>query len=154
MEFGEFAQAESAVTIPKNRLAIDLERLAADVPAFELGAPHAGADTFDDQVAFEFGDRADDHDDGSAQRSAGVDIFAEADELDAEMTQFIEHFQIVLNRAGDAITGPDQDDIELAPASVGQKLVQSGPLRLGAADAVGVLMDDLEAALLSEGRRS
>ena len=111
------------VTITKNRLAIDVEGLATDVPAFEFGTAHPGADALDDQVAFEFCDRADDHDDGSAECSAGVDIFAERDELDAEATQFIEDFQIVSNRAGDAIARPDYDDVELAAASVSQKLI-------------------------------
>ena len=54
------------------------ERAAADVLAFEAGAPHAGADPLDYQVAFEFGDGADDDDDGATQRAAGVDIFPEA----------------------------------------------------------------------------
>jgi hypothetical protein len=54
------------------------------VPAFETSTPHAGADSFDDQVAFELGDGSDDHDDGAAQRAARVDIFAEADELDVD----------------------------------------------------------------------
>ena len=115
-----------AVTIPKNRLAIDVERLAADMPAFEFGTAHPGADAFDDQ------DRS-----SSAiapmittmarpSASAGIDIFAERDELDAEVTQFIEDFQIVSNRAGDAIARPDDNDIELAAASVGQELIEPG----------------------------
>jgi hypothetical protein len=40
--------------------AIDLARSASDLAAFEAGAPHAGAHPFDNQVAFEFGDGADD----------------------------------------------------------------------------------------------
>ena len=54
------------------------------------------------------------------------------------------------NRAGDAIARPDDNDIELAAASVDQELIQAGPLRPGAADAVSVFVDDLEAALLSK----
>ena len=49
--------------------------------AFKARAPHAGAHSLDDQVAFEFGDGADDHDESAAQRATGVDIFPEADEL-------------------------------------------------------------------------
>lgn len=41
------------------------ERSASDVCAFEPCAPHAGAHTFDDQVAFEFRHRVDDARDGS-----------------------------------------------------------------------------------------
>ena len=36
VEFGELAQAHPAVTITKNRLAIDVERLAADVASFSV----------------------------------------------------------------------------------------------------------------------
>ena len=35
---------------------IENQRVTADVPAFEPGAPHAGADALDDKVALEFGD--------------------------------------------------------------------------------------------------
>ena len=150
MELGEFAQAHPAATIMKNRLAIDVEGLAADVPAFEFRPTHAGSDAFDYQRSFQLGDCADDHDDGSAECATGIDIFAERNELDAEPTQFIEDFQIVSNRAGDAIARPDDNDIELAAASVDQELIQAGPLRPGAADAVSVFVDDLEAALLSK----
>ena len=130
MEFGELAQAHPAVTITKNRLAIDVEGLATDVPAFEFRPTHAGSDAFDDQRSFQFGDRTDDHDDGSAECSAGIDIFAERNELDAQATQFIEDFQIVSNRAGDAIARPDDNDIELAAASVDQELIEPGRLAL------------------------
>ena len=126
MKLGEFAQAHSAVTIPKNRLAIDLERLAADMASFEFRAAHAGSDTFDDQRPFQFGDRADDDDDGTAQRSASIEVFAEADELDAKVIQLVEHFEIVPNGAGDAIARPYQDYIELAPTSIGHELVEPG----------------------------
>jgi hypothetical protein len=54
--------------------------IAADVLAFETGAPHAGAHPFDDEVALQLSDGADDNHDGPAQRAAGVDLFAETDE--------------------------------------------------------------------------
>ena len=150
MELGEFAQAHPAATIMKNRLAIDVEGLATDVPAFEFRPTHTGSDAFDYQRSFQFGDRADDHDDGSAECSAGIEVFAEADELDAEATQFIENFQVVPDGASDSVTGPDYDNFELAAPSVSQKLIQPGPLRLGAADFVGVLVNDLKAPLLRQ----
>ena len=83
VSFGDLAQALSALAIAKDGFTIEIERPAADVTSFEPGAPHAGAHPLDDQVAFEFGDGADDDDDGPAQRAAGVDLLAEADELDA-----------------------------------------------------------------------
>ena len=109
----DLGQAHAAVTITENGGAIDVEWGAADVAAFELGAAHAGPDPLDDQVAFQLGDGADDDDDGAAQRAAGVDVLAEADELDVEVVQFVEHFQEVTHGAGHAIAGPDQHDVEL-----------------------------------------
>lgn len=72
------------VPVTADGLVIEHQRIApdADVPAFKTSAPHAGPDTLDDQVAFEFGDGADDHNDGAAQGTARVDLLAEADELD------------------------------------------------------------------------
>ena len=107
MHFRQFVQAHAAGTVSQDRFAIDLERGTADPPALEPGSPHAGTDTFHDQVALELGDGTDDDHDRPAQRTAGVDIFPEADELDADTVQLVEHFEIVSNRAGDAIAGPD-----------------------------------------------
>ena len=151
MELGELSQAEAAIVITEDRLAIDVEGLAADVPTFEPGATHAGSDTLDDQRPFEFCDRTiDDHDDGSAECATGIDIFAERNELDAQATQFIEHFEIVPNRAGDTIARPYDNYIELAATSVDHELVEPGTAGFGTADAVSVFVDDLEAALLSK----
>ena len=76
---------------------VQYQRLAADVLTFETSAPHAGAHPFDDQAAFEFGDGADDDDDGAAQRAAGVDVFPEADVLDAYPIQLVQHIEEVLH---------------------------------------------------------
>ena len=84
---------------------VKLKRFSPDVTAFEPGPPHAGADPLDNQVALELGDGSDDDHHGSAQRPARVDLFAEADELDVQPVQFIEHFEEVLYRASDAIRG-------------------------------------------------
>ncbi len=127
--------------------AVEVERLASDVPAFELGAAHAGAHPLDDQVALQFGDRADDHHDGAAQRAARVDLLAEADELDVEPVQLVEHFEEVLHGPGDPVRSPDQHDVEAAAAGIVHQLIQTGPAGLGAADPIGVLLDDLIAAL-------
>ena len=107
MHFRQFVQAHTAGTVSQDRFAIDFERGTADAPAFQPGTPHAGTDTFDDQVALELGDGTDDDDDRPAKRTAGIDIFSEADELNAETIQLVEHFEIMSNRAGDAIAGPD-----------------------------------------------
>lgn len=86
---------------------IDLQRRSAHGTSFEAGAAHAGAHPLDDQVAFELGDCSYDHDGGAAQRSASVDLLAEAQELDVEPVQLVEHFEEVPGGPGDAIAGPD-----------------------------------------------
>ena len=83
MGLGHLGQAHAGSAIANDAGTVDLERPAADVAAFEPGPAHAGPDPLDDQVAFELGDGADDDHHGAAQRSAGVDVLAEADELDA-----------------------------------------------------------------------
>ena len=103
MRLGDLAQAVAAAAIPHDRRAVEFECWAADVTPFELGAPHAGADALDDQVAFELRDGADDDDDGSAQRAARIDLFAEAYELDSQMVEFIQNLQEVDYRPGDAV---------------------------------------------------
>lgn len=92
VRLGNLAEALPMLTIAKYGFAVEIERPAADVAAFEACAPHSRANAFDDQVAFQLGDGADDHDDGSAQRSSGIDALPEADEL------------VVLRLAGQHIT--------------------------------------------------
>ena len=82
MAFGDLAEALALAAVSLDCGVVQYQRIAADVLAFEPGAPHAGAHPLDDQVAFQFGDGADDDHDGPAQRAAGIDIFPEADVLD------------------------------------------------------------------------
>ena len=143
----DLTEALSMLTVSTDRFAIEAERGSSDVPAFEAGAPHAGTDSLDDQVAFELGDRSDDHDDGAAQWAARVDLLAEADELDVEPVEFVEHFEEVPRRAGDAIACPDQHDVELAAACIPHQIIEARPACLHAGDLVSDLPDDLIAAL-------
>ena len=83
-----------------------------------------------------------------SKRATGVKIFPERHELDAQMVQRVEHFQKVPNAAGETIGSPHQHDIKLAALGSGKHLVERGTLRLRAADLVGVLVNDLEPALL------
>ena len=101
--------------------------MVADVPAFEASAPHAGAHPFDDEVALKLCDGADDDHDGSAQRSAGVDLLAETDELDAYPVQVVEHIEEVTSGACDAIARPDQHDAEAAAAGSSHHLIETRP---------------------------
>ena len=74
MGFGHFGQSHARSAVANDAGAVDLERPAADVLAFERGPAHAGMNSLDDQVAFEFGDRTDDDHHGSTEPSAGVDV--------------------------------------------------------------------------------
>lgn len=76
------------------------------MPAFQSGSTHAGTNTFNDQVAFELRDGADDHHDGPAQGAGRIDRLAEADELDVEVVELVQHFEQVLGGACDPIARP------------------------------------------------
>ena len=76
-------------------------------------------------------------------------VLAEADELDSDPIEFVEHLEEVPGRPSDAVARPDQDDIEPAAAGIRHHLVQTGPAGLRTADPVGVLLHDLIAALSS-----
>ena len=71
--FGQLAETLTQLAIPQDGVSIERQWLPSDVPAFEFGAAHPGPHPLDDQVALEFGDGSDDHDNSSAQRPAGVD---------------------------------------------------------------------------------
>jgi hypothetical protein len=63
---GDLPQTLSMLAIANDCSVVEIESPASDVPAFEAGAPHPGADPLDDQVALEFSDGADDYDDSAA----------------------------------------------------------------------------------------
>ena len=96
MPFCDLPDALATLTVLLDSSVVQYQRSSADALAFEPCAPHAGAHSFDDQRAFELSDGADDDHDGPAQRAAGVDIFAEADELDSDPVEFVEHIEEVL----------------------------------------------------------
>ena len=98
MAFRDLSQALASAAVFLDSGTVQYERLAADVLTFETSAPHAGAHPFDDQTAFKLSDGADDHDDGAAQRAAGVDVFPEADVLDTDPIQLVEHIEEVFDR--------------------------------------------------------
>ena len=89
MDLGQFTQAEAMGTIPQQSLMIEVEPWPADMLAFELGPSHTGRSALLDalyyKVALELGDGAHDDDNSTAQRTAGIDVFPEADELDVQM---------------------------------------------------------------------
>src|SRR5271155_5111052 len=87
---GQLAQTLALLAIPPDSSTIEFEGLAPDVAALELCSAHAGAHPLDDQVALQFRDRSDDDHHRPTQRTAGIDLFAEAYELDVEPVQVVE----------------------------------------------------------------
>ena len=149
MAFCNLAKTLSLAAVSLDGGVVQFQWMAADVTAFEASAPHAGAHSLDDEVALKLSDGADDDYDGSAQRSAGVDLFPERDELDAYPVQVVEHIEEVTSGACDAIARPDQHDAEAAAAGSSHHLIETRPFGLRATDPVSILIDDLEAALRS-----
>ncbi len=86
---GKLAKTRAVLAIAHDGFAVEVQRPAADVPAFETGTPHAGPDTLDDQVTFKFGDCADDDYDAPAQRAAGIDLLAETGILNAQVVELV-----------------------------------------------------------------
>src|SRR4051794_10767044 len=99
----DLAETLATAAIAADCSTVEIQRFPSDVPAFELGPPHSGPDPLDDEVAFEFSDGTDDHNDGPSQRAGSVDLFTERDELDVKPVQFVEDFEEVFDRPCDAI---------------------------------------------------
>ena len=147
MAASDLAQALPLAPVTVDGFAVDFDGLTTDVASFEAGAPHAGADPLDDQIAFKFSNRSDDHDDGPAQRAGRVDIFAEADELDVEPVQLVEDLEEMPGGACDPIARPDQDGIEPAATGIPHQFIEAWPTCLGPGDSVCIFVDDFIAAL-------
>ncbi len=147
---GDLPEALSLAALTQDGLAIKVERSASDVPAFETGSAHSGLDAFDDQRAFQLSDGPDDDHNGPAQRTTGVDLLAETDELDLQMVQLIEYREEMGHRPRDPVESPDHDDIEPSAPCIAQKLIQARTFGLGAGDPVRILLHNLEAALGSK----
>ncbi len=89
MALGDLTKALAILTVLLDGDVFQHQRIAADVLALGAGAPHASAYALDDQGAFQFGDDTDNHRDGSAQWSSGIDIFSEREELDLQPVQLV-----------------------------------------------------------------
>ena len=84
----------------------------------------------------------------------GIELFAEADELDVQVVQLVQYFQKVADGARQTVTGPYHHDIELAAAGIGQQLIQGRAAGPGAAiSVVCVLVNDPKAALLGQSAK-
>src|ERR1017187_8314171 len=143
MAFCDLSDTLALVAVSLDGEVIQDQRISTDMLAFDPGAPHAGAHPLDDQAAFQLGD---DHD-GPAQWSSGIDALPEADELDADSVQFVQHFKKMASGTSDAITRPGHHHIELTTAGVSHHCIEPWPFGLHAGDLVCVFLDDRIAAL-------
>ena len=103
MALGDLPQTLAMLAVSLDGGMVQVQWSTAYVLTFEAGTRHAGTDPLDDEASLEFGDRADDYNDGAPQRTARVDILPERDVLDVEPVQFVEHIQKVLHRPGDPV---------------------------------------------------
>jgi len=105
MAFRDLTKALALAAVAPDSRLVDLYRVAADLTALKMGAPHAGTHPLDDEIAFQLGDCADDDHDVPAQRAAGVDVFLEADVLDLETTELVQDFEEVFGLSGVLLSG-------------------------------------------------
>ncbi len=98
--------------VPQDADAIEVERFAADVTAFELRAPHAGAHSLDDQVSFEFRDGADNHHDRPTQRRTVAYFYA--DILTRSLASTTESNHIELGQSAVQEFGLQEKDLSTA----------------------------------------
>src|ERR1035441_567736 len=127
MGLRQLIQALTVLPVAEDGGSIWDQSFPSDVPAFELGPPHAGAHPLDDEAALQLRDRTNDNSDRPAQGTASVDRFAEANELYGEPVQFVEHLEEVPHGSGDPVASPDQDNIELAAAGIAHHGIEPWP---------------------------
>jgi hypothetical protein len=148
MRLGDLTQTLAPSALLENSNAIDIEWPPADMPSLQPCPAHSCPHPFDDEIPFEFCDGADDDHDGPPERAACIKILAEADELDVEMIEFVEHLEEVAHGPCDPVRGPDQEHLEAAPACVPKQIVKTRPASFRPRDSIGVLGDDLKTPLL------
>ena len=68
-------------------------------------------------------DGRDNYNHRSPERATSIEILSEADELDLESTEFIQHFQEMARRAGQSIRSPDHHHLETSATGVPQQSV-------------------------------
>lgn len=150
MLFRNFGQAHPRATVFDNGSPVDVERCSADSPAFQFRSTHSSSNSLDDQTLFEFGNGTHNHDDRSTKRTGRVDIFPQTDELDVEVTQFVEHFQEMADTPGHPIESSNEHDVKTISSSIRQKLIKAWSLRLRTGNCVGIFVCDFKSALFCE----
>jgi hypothetical protein len=148
MCLGDLAETLTSVAIVEDSNAIDVEWSTADMSSFQAGATHACAHPFDDEIPLQLGDGTDDDDNGSPQRAASIQVFTEADELDVEVVELVQHFEEVADGSGNPIRSPDQHNLETTAARIPKQVIEARAPSFGSGDPIGILANDLKTSLL------
>ena len=118
-------QRHSRVAIRDNLCPVDAERRSTDSSAFQLRSAHSCSNPFDDQTFLKLRNRTHNHDYRTAQRASRVNIFAQANELDVEVAQFVEYFQEMANASRHPIERRNEHDVEAMSPSICQQLIEA-----------------------------
>jgi hypothetical protein len=148
MGLGDLTQTLAPSALLENSNPIDFEWPPADMSSLQPGAAHPCPHPFDDEIPFEFCDGADDDHDGPPEWPAGIKVLWEADELDVEMVELVEHFEEVAHGPGDPVRGPDQEHLEAAAARIPKQIIETRSTSFSPGDPIGVLGNDLKTPLL------
>jgi hypothetical protein len=148
---GDLTETLSSTAVLENGNPVDVEWPPADMSAFQPSAAHACPYPLDDEIPFQFGDSSDDDNDGPPERAAGIEVLPEADELDVEVVEFVEHLEEVPDGSGDPVGSPDQQHLEAAAARIPEQVIETRPASLGPGDPISVLGNDLKTPLLGHG---
>jgi hypothetical protein len=108
LRFGAFWRLESATFRrggPARLVPVDIQWTTTNSSSFQPRSAHSSLHALPKQVSFELRDRADDNNHRSAQWPASVDVLAQADELNAEVIQFIDDLQEMANTSGEPVKG-------------------------------------------------
>src|SRR5712692_2963225 len=105
---------------------IDPKRLASKAFALCLCATEPRLHALNDQAALQLRDGGDDREHRLTERRAGVDLFAEGDELHVEMAEEFERLDQVPHGASEGVERGNDDHIQAASLHVAQEAVQTG----------------------------
>jgi hypothetical protein len=144
---GDLRQRLPRTAVANDLLTINVEWSTANPSSFQFRSTHASPDALDNQTSFEFGNRSNDYRQSFAKRSGSIDVLAETNEFDAQVIQFIEHFQKMPHASGHSVECSNEHNIEFVPPSIGHKLVEARALGFRAANDIAIFAHDFISAL-------
>jgi hypothetical protein len=95
---GDLRERHSCAAILYYLFPIYIQSCSSNLPALKFCPSHATFNALNDQTSFEFADRSDNDDHGATQWAGGINVFAETDECDVQVVEFIQNFEKVLYR--------------------------------------------------------